>query len=215
MNIKILGRLGVVITVPLAAAFTPSVAWADVSCFCKVTTQSYGDTTPGPQNILGANLLLDLGVVATYNNPVTENKRDSCRNTCSQVAANNANFNNPQYWLNKVSCNAKVAAYSAVGANDKYGRAQTPNHPNLINGLRCCTKPASITCASGAAPDTNGPGTKDCKRVWCTGPAATQPPNNTLIGTWGFTWGNQVIQWENPTSFTPAATYVFGSPQCL
>lgn len=196
----------------LSLALASTTAHADVSCFCKVTTQAYGDSQP--QNILGANLLLDLGVVATYGGIATENKRDSCRTTCSSVAASNPNFNNPQFWLGKISCGAKIAAYSAVGPKDKYGRAQSPTQSNLINGLQCCTSPAKITCAAGAAPDVNGPGNKDCKRVWCTGPAATQPPNNTLLGTWGFSWGNQIINWENPTSFTPAATYVLGNPLC-
>lgn len=132
---------------------------------------------------------------------------------CSQVAASSNIFNSPQYWLPKIQCNVKIAAYSAVG-NSAYTRAQTPTHQYLIDGLKCCSSPERITCAPGAAVDKNGPGNKDCKRVWCTGPISPQPPNNTSVGAWGFTWGNQVINWESPTSFTPAATHVMGHPAC-
>lgn len=209
--------MALLLALPLTStlSLTPSAAQESASrlgasCFCKVTFQSFGDTQPS--SIQGSNLLLDLGVVATYsiNN---ENNRQQCRNKCSSVAATNSNFNNPQYWLPKIQCNVKIAAYSAVGTST-YSRAQTPTHANLLDGLKCCTSPARIVCAPGASADTNGPGNKDCKRVWCTGPMSPQPPNNTLLGTWGFTWGNQVINWENPTSFTPAATHVFGHPDC-
>lgn len=206
--------LAILLALPLASNIDSTAAqadpWGAASCYCKVAYTSYGDQNP--VSILGSNLLHDFGVIFTFSENGAIN-REACRVFCADKAVNASIFNDPQYWLPKVQCNRMFAAYSALGTST-YKHAQAPTHPNLVQGLKCCTRQASITCHPGASADTNGPGNKDCKRVWCTGTISAQPPNNTAVGAWGFTWGNQIINWETPASFTPAATLVFGDPQC-
>lgn len=160
-------------------------------CFCKAIQnvgKTAGTSIPNP--------LLDLGVVATYSNPIGKNK--DCENECSKAASLNANFNNKTWWcqLKKVKGHHTVSAYAAVGENGTYRVAQTIDF-DCTGGDTTCQCPKGWTC-NGCSPQVNGGWTSDgkCKKVACqANTIPPYPPDGTPIGSWGFSWGNAFIAW--------------------
>lgn len=84
----------------------------------------------------------------------------------------------------------KIQAFSVVGVNHNTGQDCQSNRD--IGTLVC---EQVCTCPGGDWTfDANGPGTKDCKRLACL-VSGTEPPNNTPISDWGFTWGSGIWEW--------------------
>ena len=171
---------------------SPMSAAADgLGCWCGASV--YQGDSFGTFN----NRVLDWGEIHSYNNPPTQNKEKDCQARCSAQAAQDSSFNNDNFWCAKAAKagQTRVVAYAKIGTRD-WQVVQT----KYVN---CCQTGGGITCPQGWLPDGNGPGPNKCKKMVCALQEAPLPPNNTLIGNWGFTWGNGIWMWGKATTIEP------------
>ena len=170
--------------------------WATATCFCKV---SYNNLT---NQQAGTGICLDLtGVVnKTYSGvtPMSEANRNDCNVRCTNVTA--ALTTAQKQSIADCVCAAGIAtgtpirSYSAVGTKDYKSSHQIGILTNTAEVANTICK-----CPIGWLSDTNVDGgvTNNgvCKKLVC-GPwdaTAFPPPNpGVVVGTWGFTWQNQL-----------------------
>ena len=179
-----------------AAAFLPFCLPATAGtahCHCKIALPQ------GDMINTVSSIVFDLGDIAVYNDPINPQKdanQANCESKCSTAVHDLVQSHKDELCqrIGKVGSD-KVKGYASVGTR-KYRICQT-------EGYRCCAIPGTLTCPGGWDPDWNGPGNNKCKRTACTLHSPPFPPNNTLIGTWGFTWGNAIIQWGPANAVVP------------
>ncbi|HWS90696.1 MAG TPA: hypothetical protein VN282_27250 [Pyrinomonadaceae bacterium] len=162
-------------------------------CYCRVAAFQ------GDEVAKVSSPIIDYGVIKTYTGPFpqNDNNRKDCCAECSKKAAQDSRFTNPDNLCNMINrgFSDRVVAYCAVGTKN-YSICQT-------TFAKCCATGGDITCPQGWLADSNGPGNNKCKTLACKLSTPPFPPNNTLIGTWGFTWGDGIWKWGPATSITP------------
>jgi hypothetical protein len=163
------------------------------TCFCVV---SYNNLT-NQHNATGVCLNLREVINHSYGglNPQSEANRNDCNARCTNAAV--ALSAGQKQEIANCACGANVGngtpirAYSAVGVK-AYKTAQQigvlVNTPAVTN--------TTCTCPTGwyaNAPIT--PNSKWNKALCGPMTATLAPPNNTQLGTWGFTWDNYIYVW--------------------
>jgi hypothetical protein len=191
-NLKKLVLLGAVLGI--CSSLGTNANAASASCFCKL---SCVDLT----NIHTASMVVkDYGVLFTFHGPNPQNSTN--QNKCNTMCTNKAAPDTGSQAVATAACNlgcpngSTVKAWSAVG-NMSYDTAQyigTLVNTPAVTQAKC---PTGWTC-NGCSPQVDGGITSDgkCKKVACIANTITpNPPDGTLIGSWGFTWGASFQAW--------------------
>jgi hypothetical protein len=188
-----------------------SEAKAEATCFCKISKENLTNSKSA------SGVLLDLtsNVGKTYTTSIkngfeqSDKNQTDCNTRCTTAAASYTG----QQSIAAQACAAGapngtvVRAWSAVGTKEY----KTAQQIGTLTNIAAVTQ--QVCPAGSLANSTNQPGlTTDgkCKKHVNPGcPLNPAPPNGTPIGTnWGFTWGDGVWQWFQPT------TNVVSAGQC-
>jgi hypothetical protein len=186
-----------------------SEAKAEATCFCKISKENLTNSKSA------SGVLLDLtsNVGKTYTTSIkngfeqSDKNQTDCNTRCTTAAASYTG----QQSIAAQACAAGapngtvVRAWSAVGTKEY----KTAQQIGTLTNIAAVTQ--QVCPAGSLANSTNQPGvTTDgyCKKQINTCPLPVYPPNGTQIGTWGFTWGNGVYQFVQPT------TNVVSAGQC-
>jgi hypothetical protein len=133
------------------------------------------------------NRIIDFGEVASYATQIGHNK--DCEDKVSAAAALDSNFNNKTWLCQQIQHQGqyRVTAYAKVGTLN-WSVAQSI-FVTCSGGVTTCTCPVGW---SGDNPSITGGVTTNgrCAKAACQHGIQPSPPNDTKIGTWGFTWGN-------------------------
>ena len=165
------------------------------TCFCKVSMVNLTNV----QSASGVCLDLTNTVNTTYSGAFQENEdnRNDCNTRCTDATANITAAQ--KQTIADCACSSGLAngsplrSYSAVGTK-KYKSAQyvgqLVNTPAVIKTV--CTCPAGwASNMSNVVGGVTADG-KCKKEVGACISITPLPPNGTLIGNWGFTWGNTI-----------------------
>ncbi len=174
---------------------------AEAHCFCKIT---FSDL----EGIQTANsVILDLTgeVGKTYRgvNPQREENQSGCNSRCRDTSAKY--IGRPSIAAAACASGAHngtpVEAWSAVGTG-KYRAARLigvlVNKP-AVTQTTCVCPPGSVGNSSNQPGGTTD---SKCKQKVGTITATPRPPNGTPIGTWGFTWLDEIWQYVSPSCTT-------------
>jgi hypothetical protein len=155
------------------AVAPPQPASASVTAHCFGEAAVYaGDSLSGINNPI-----IDFGPLESYTIQFGHNK--DCADKVSAAAASNSNFNNKTWLCQQIQHQGqyRVTAYAKVGTLN-WSVAQSI-FVTCTGGVQTCT------CPTGWSGD-NG----RCAKAACQHGIHPSPPNDTKIGTWGFTWGD-------------------------
>jgi hypothetical protein len=164
------------------------------TCFCKVS----GANLQGQTNVQSYFLELTGEVNTSYTGfgQQNEDKQFNCKQRCQKVVDSY-----DKYTIASAACaagvphGAQIGGWSAVGTNG-YIQARTvgtlTNTPAAFESVLTCQCPANWLSNL-----TNVPGgmTSDikCKKLaYKPINISPLPPDGTQVGTWGFTWGDEV-----------------------
>jgi hypothetical protein len=145
----------------------------------------------------------DLGSIATYSGlspQIKQANKDDCREMCSkQVLA--------WYEQNK---NEICKKFGGAGNTYLIGQSELANNgPEVVETLpiKCCEKPAVVTCPPNTQSQYGYDGTPRCKeQVGCK--ISPAPSNGTGIGNgWGFFWDGYIIKFIPALFFKPKEVF--------
>ncbi len=204
--------LGIVILLALQALSMPAQAAA--TCFCKVSKDVLWNKTSATGVLLDLTGEVNKSFTGAYQQH--EDNQKSCKNTCAKLIADKYTKN---LGIAQATCAAgaanltEIKAWSAVGTK-AYREA-------AVVGVIVNQAPVTTTicrCPNGwftnNTPNSNVNGgvtvvtSGNCKRL--AGYMVNVnplPPNATAMGSWGFTWFDQL--WEYGTTANG------GAPQCI
>ena len=185
---------------------SPRSARADAHCFCSLAWQDNTNYKGSPTK----GWIWDSGALATYKGPNQQGdaNQTDCNTKCTGVCRNMTKEQAAQLACDHgVPSGAQLTCWSKVGTKEWKTAQGFPG--TLINtpavNQTTCTCPAGTVNDAWINGGTIQPGHK-CTFVACdhynTYPANTYPPNNTPVGTWGWTWGAFIAQWVQPTCKT-------------
>lgn len=206
MNYKLFGLLA---AAPLCSsvatgpgpALASSTAAANYTCHCEVYARD-------ANAVAGPNKGIFLGTAAAYvvagGNIPPKPDPVQCQNSCA--AATNSLFQSQPVATN--ACGSQVPTGSLIRSwsrtvNYPYAtNQQNPNLPRIANVVGTLKNTPAITKFEDRCPPTwwansnnqAGGVTTDgqCKKLAGTMNVPPYPANGTQIGSWGFTWGNEV-----------------------
>lgn len=198
--------IGSVIVMAAFWSNTSVPARADAHCFCSLACEDNTNYKGSPVK----GWLWDAGSLATYSGPFQQGDANQtrCNTLCTDKIAAIWNAQNAA----SLACGHGCADGSAIRGWSKVGTREWKS-AQMVGTL--VNTPAQTqtrcTCPAGSRNGDwvdGGPvpvGTR-CAAVVCdrypTIPAGSYPPNNTQLGTWGFTWGTFIAQFVNATCTT-------------
>lgn len=190
-----------VLVFALVATWTPE-AEAKATCFCKISMDNMEGHT------YSSGVCNDLTPTAnmTFTGPFQQglDNQQKCNNRCAEIIPpfiNSQSVATACCALGAPSGTA-IHAYSAVGQKQYWGVPTLIPYsatPTLIGTLTNSPAVTQAKCPAGWLGNLNVDGgvTIDgkCKKLSGTMSITPLPPNGTAIGTYGFTWGNEVWAW--------------------
>lgn len=208
-----IGFVVLALTAASAPAARPPARPASATCFCKMSS----DNLSGQSGSTGIVMEITGEINHTYSgmNPQNNYNQEDCRNRCRDTAA--GYFKSPA--VAAAACAAGVAHNTYIRAFSQVGvKAFKEAHAiGVLNNtppqtVTTCTCPAgwynNANVLGGITPDGR------CKKLAGKSIGISPlPPDGTAIGSWGFTWGDELWAYSTPQNGgAPACITVVNAP---
>jgi hypothetical protein len=172
-------------------------------CTCVASTASWN-----------SGIVHNYGVIATY--PITVlNPAKRCSDACSDLVSDKKDIEDATAlcaqldWVSPQGCvrgRGYIGALGTKNADGTAGKLVCTAPVDAVTQQKC---PKGWVC-NGCDPQVDGGVTTDgkCKQAACGPNHFPPPPNWTLIGEWGFTWGNYFYAWGSDANGGSAITTI-------